>query len=123
MTAQASHIRLELAREPGHPHGDAGTGYDIVAFLDGDGRLDLKACRDQADQCRVRRFENDDTLATGQLRHTVGDRWMLDFDVVDAEDAIGFRLGDERFVPGEYVSIITGKGITHPYVVERVTAL
>lgn len=123
MTAQASHIRLELAREPGRPHGDAGTGYDIVAFLDGDGRLDLKACRDHADQCHIRRFKDDATLATGRLRHTVGDRWMLDFDVVDAEDATGFRLGRERFVPGEYVSIIVGDGVAHTYGVERVSAL
>lgn len=123
MTAQASHIRLELAREPGHPQGDARTGYDIVAFLDPDGRLDLKACRDHVDQCRVRRFKDDVTLDTGRLRHTVGDRWMLDFDVLDAEDATGFRLGDERFVPGEYVSIIAGDGAVHTYGVERVTAL
>ncbi|WP_332660895.1 hypothetical protein [Brevundimonas sp.] len=123
MTAQASHIRLALAREPGHPYGDAGTGYDIVAFLDADGRLDVKACRAHADQCRVRRFRDDDTLATGVLRHTVGGRWMLDFDVLDAEDATGFRLGDERFVPGEYVSITAGDGIAHTYVVERVTAI
>lgn len=123
MTSQASHIRLGLAREPGHPHGDAGTGYDIVAFLDVDGRLDLKACRAHADQCRVRRFQEGTTVATGRLRHTAGDRWMLDFDVVDAEDATGFRLGDERFVPGEYVSIIAGDGAAHTYGVERVTAL
>lgn len=123
MTAQANHIRLTLAREPGHPYGDVGTGYDIVAFLDADGRLDLTACRDHADQCRVRRFEDDDTLATGRLRHTVGDRWLLDFDAADAEDATGFRLGDERFVPGEYVSIIARDGIAHTYVVERVTAI
>lgn len=123
MTAKASHIRLTLAREPGHPYGDVGTGYDIVAFLDADGRLDLKACRDNEDQCRVRRFADDDTLATGRLRHTVGDRWMLDFDLVEAEDATGFRLGDERFVPGEYVSITAGDGVAHTYGVERVTAI
>ena len=122
MTAQASHIRLELAREPDAPYGDAATGYDIVAFLDADARLDLKACRAHADQCRVRRFKDDTTLATGRLRHTVGDRWLLDFDV-DAEDATGFRLGDEPFVPGEYVSIIGGDGAVHTYGVQRVSAL
>ena len=123
MSAHASHIRLELAREPGHPHGDARTGYDIVAFLGADGRLDLKACRDQADQCRVRRFKDDATLAIGRLRHTTGDRWILDFDVIDGEDATGFHFGDERFVPGEYVSIIGRDGAVHTYGVERVMAL
>ncbi|MGZ9100346.1 MAG: hypothetical protein ACXW3O_11635 [Brevundimonas sp.] len=120
MTAQARHIRLELAREPDHPDGDARTGYDIVAFLNDDGRLDLDACRDQAPRCRVRRFEDDATVATGLLRHTTGDRWLLDFPG-DREDATGFRLGDERFVPGEYVSIIAGDGAAHTYCVERVT--
>lgn len=120
MTAQARHIRLELAREPDHPHGDGRTGYDIVAFLDDEGRLDLDSCRAGADRCRVRRFVDDATVATGRLHHTTGDRWILDFPGED-EDATGFRLGDERFVPGEYVSIIASHGATHTYCVERVT--
>ncbi|HYD27685.1 hypothetical protein [Brevundimonas sp.] len=123
MTAHIRHIRLELAREPAHPNGDASTGYDIVAFLDDEGRLDTAACRDQSDRCRVRRFEHDATAATGQLRHTTGDRWLLDFPGGDREDATGFRLGEERFVPGEYVSIIAGDGATHTYLVERVAEL
>ncbi|WP_298745283.1 hypothetical protein [uncultured Brevundimonas sp.] len=121
MPPSARHIRLELAREPGHPHGDARAGYDIVAFLDDDGRLDLEACRDQAARCRVRRFDRDVTVATGRLRHTTGDRWLLDFPGGEREDATGFRLGEERFVPGEYVSIIDGDGTVHTYAVERVT--
>ena len=51
------HIRLELARDADHPHGDSANGYDLVAPLDGDGRLDLAACRAEPDRCRVRRFE------------------------------------------------------------------
>jgi len=120
MTRQASHIRLELAREPGHPLGDAGTGYDIVAFLDPAGRLDLEACRADPARCHVRRFSDNATVATGRLRHTTGDRWLLDFEDDDAEDATGFRLGDERFVPGEYVSVLAADGATHTYCVERV---
>ena len=122
MTAEPRHIRLELAREPGHPHGDPGTGYDIVAFLGEDGRLDLAACRDGAERCRVRRFVGDETAATGRLRHTTGDRWLFDFPGEQA-DATGFRLGDERFVPGEYVSVITADGETHTYLVERVVEI
>lgn len=119
MTPQARHIHLELAREPGRPEGDAGDGYDIVAFLDEEGRLDLAACRADPAHCRVRRFAGDVTVATGQLRHTTGDRWMLDFPN-DREDATGFRLGDERFIPGEYVSIIAADGHVHTYTVQRV---
>ena len=120
MTRQASHIRLELAREPGRPLGDGGTGYDIVAFLDAAGRLDLEACRAEAARCHVRRFSDNATVATGRLRHTTGDRWLLDFAGDDAEDATGFRLGDESFVPGEYVSVLAADGVTHTYCVERV---
>ena len=123
MTSHARHIRLELAREPAHPHGDAGTGYDLVAFLDDESRLDLEACRADPSRCRVRRFADDATVAIGQLRHSTGDRWLLDFPDEDGEDATGFRLGDERFVPGEYVSIISADGTAHIYSVERVAEL
>jgi hypothetical protein len=120
MSAQARHIRLELAREAGHPQGDPRTGYDIVAFLDADGRLDLEACRADPARCRVRRFVDEATVATGRLRHTTGDRWILDFEGDDREDATGFRLGDERFVAGEYVSVTAADGVAHTYSVERV---
>ncbi|MBX9616237.1 MAG: hypothetical protein K2X25_11630 [Caulobacteraceae bacterium] len=119
MTTQARHIRLELAREPGHPQGDADTGYDIVAFLDDTGRLNLETCRAEVARCRVRRFVDGQTAAVGQLRHTTGDRWLLDFPD-DAQDATGFHLGDETFVTGEYVSMIDHDGTAHTYVVKRV---
>lgn len=121
MIAQPSHIRLELARETGHPDGDPHTGYDIVAFLNAEGALDLASCRDQVDRCRVRRFSKDVTVSTGHLRHTTGDCWILDFPGGDRDDAIGFRLSDERFVPGEYVSLIAGDGVAHTYAVRSVT--
>lgn len=117
------HIRLELAREPGHPHGDSGDGWDVVAALDEEGRLDLAACRAEPKRCFVRRFLRDATMATGHLRHTVGDRWLLDLEGRDDLDAAGFRLGDERFVLGEYVSIVSGDGTAHTYGVERLELL
>ena len=114
------HIRLELAREPGHPHGDASDGWDLVAPLDDEGRLDLDACVAAPERCFVRRFIRDATIATGRLRHTVGNQWLLDLDGRDDLDATGFRLGEERFIVGEYVSIISAGGQTHTYGVERV---
>jgi len=117
------HIRLELAREPGHPHGDPGEGWDIVAALDDDGRLDLEACRADPKRCFVRRFMRDATVATGHLRHSFGDRWILDLEGHDDLEALGFRLGEERFVVGEYVSIASADGGAHTYGVERVEPL
>lgn len=113
------HIRLELAREPGHPHGDSRDGWDIVAALDDEGQLDPEACRAEASRCFVRRFLRDTTVATGHLTHASGDRWMLDLEGRDDLDAEGFRLGEERFAIGEYISIVSSNGETHTYGVER----
>lgn len=117
------HIRLELAREPGRPEGDGGDGWDLVAPLDPSGKLDLAACRAEPDRCHIRRFHDNATVATGRLRHGPGDRWILDLDGGDAMDATGFRLGQEHFIPGEYVSLISGKGETHTYGVVRLAPM
>lgn len=117
------HIRLELAREPGHPHGNPGDGWDIVAALDDAGRLDLEACRAAPRRCFVRRFLREATVATGHLRHGVGDLWILDLENSEVLDASGFRLGEERFALGEYVSIISADGSAHTYGVERMECL
>lgn len=114
------HIRLELAREPGHPEGASGEGYDIVAPLDGEGRLDGAAQRAEPGHGHVRRFSGNETVSTGRLRHGPGGRWMLDMDQGDGEDATGFRFDDERFVVGEYVSLSSPSGGQHTYVVARV---
>lgn len=113
------HIRLELAREAGHPQGDAGSGYDLVAPLDAEGRLDLDVAKAEPDRCHVRRFVDDATVATGLLRHTTGDRWLLDLDPGDADDVTGYRLGEEKFVLGEYVSLLTASGAQHTYMVKQ----
>lgn len=119
MTSTLTHIRLELAREPGAPAGNPQDGWDIVAVLDSDGRLDPSGCRDQAGRLHVRRFESNQTVATGTLRQGPGGRWLLDLAPEDAPDATGFRFGEERFVPGEYVSLIDADGETHTFVVAR----
>lgn len=115
------HIRLELAREPGHPAGAPTEGYDIVAPLDGDGRLDGEALRGEPERGYVRRFSRDETVSKGLLRQGPGGRWILDMeDDDDAEDAVGFRFGEERFLVGEYVSLSLPSGEQHTYVVARV---
>ena len=74
------HIRLELAREPDHPRGSASTGYDLVAPLDAEGRLDPAALKAAPERSHVRRFVDDATVATGRLRHADDGRWILDLD-------------------------------------------
>lgn len=114
------HIRLELAREPGRPAGDPTEGYDIVAPLDADGRLDPAGCREAPERCYARRFVDGATEAKGRLRYGPGDRWTIDLEPGDADDAVGFRFGDERFVAGEYVSLTLTDGEQHTYVVAAV---
>lgn len=97
-------IRLELARTKDHPTGDPQTGYEIVAPLDGDGKLDAAAWKDFKDHCRVRRFRRGDEDLGHLVRH--GANWAFHYDLDgDEEDESGYRLGSERFVIGEYMSI------------------
>ena len=112
------HIRLELAREALHPEGDPDAGYDILAPLTAERRLDAAVWREAPGKCRVRRFSHGATLAFGLLRHAAPDRWFLDFEPGEADDAHGFRLADERLETGEYVSLSTDDQI-HTYVVAR----
>jgi hypothetical protein len=117
---QFHHIRLELAREPGHPVGAPDEGYDIVVPLDAEGRLDGDALKTEPSRGHVRRFSGNETVGAGQLRHGPGGRWVLDMDQGEADDAVGFRFADERFVAGEYVSLSLPSGEQHTYVVARV---
>jgi hypothetical protein len=123
MTSTLTHIRLELAREPGAPAGNPQDGWDIVAVLDAEGRLDAAGCRDQAERLHVRRFEDNQTIATGTLRQGPGGKWLLDLEPEDAPDATGFRFGEERFVAGEYVSLTDADGDSHTYVVAKAAPL
>lgn len=102
-------IRLELAREAGHPSGSRRYGYVFVAPLDEAGRIDSKLWRTYRDECRVVRFRpNDEDV--GHLIHKPGGTWVFRYDIDgDEEDEAGYRFGDERFVVGEYVSINEGK--------------
>jgi hypothetical protein len=103
-------IRLELAREPQHPVGSHRHGYVFVAPLDAAGRLDPGLWKEHRDECRVVRFRpNDEDV--GHLIHRPGG-WAFHYDVDgDEADEAGFRFADERFAPGEYVSIKEGREI------------
>ena len=108
------HVRLEMARAPDAPTGDPGEGYDIVAPLDADGRLDADAWRAEPGRAYARRFSDGVTEARGRLRLGTGGRWFVDLPG-EAEDAVGFRFGDERFVVGEYVSLTLPSGEQNTY--------
>jgi hypothetical protein len=103
-------VTLTLARCREHPDGHAGCGYDIVAPLGPDGRLDVDLWRRARDHCRVRRFWAGEPDRHGRLVHRAGGpggaTWLIDYDDRTREDdEPGFRLGGHRLVVGEYVSI------------------
>lgn len=124
------HIRLELARERGHPGeqahpaGDRHHGYDILAPLTVDGHIDGDVATEHKDACRVRRFRSDENDKIGLLLRGPGGRWSFDYDdAVSSDDEAGFRFGDEKFVLGEYVSIREDDGEMHTFRVTQVETL
>ena len=99
-------IRLELAREKEHPAGSAAHGYTIFAPLSKDGRIDADLWHAFRDFCRVVRFRPDEEEAIGHLIRRPGGSWAFHYDIRGNEDdEPGYHLEDERFEPGEYVSI------------------
>lgn len=108
------HVRLEMARAPDTPVGDPGEGYDIVAPLNADGRLDPAAWRAEPERAYARRFSDGVTEAKGRLLLGPGGQWIVDLPG-EAEDAVGYRFSDERFVVGEYVSLTLPSGEQNTY--------
>lgn len=103
-------ITLHLARNKEHPVGWHGEGYDIVAPLDADQRIDVEEWRKHREFCRVRRFRAGEGDQIGYLRHRAGGAggatWIVDYDPARSDDdEPAYRLGDHRMQIGEYLSI------------------
>jgi hypothetical protein len=103
-----SRIHLELARDADFPQGSRDHGYEFTAPLDADGKIDASVWKDNRDKCRVRRFWKGEPDEIGHLVRKPGGAWAFHYDVLgDADDdEAGYRFGDEKFVAGEYVSIM-----------------
>lgn len=124
LPANFRRIRLELAREPGRPEGDARIGYTVLAPLDKDGRIDVETARDHREDCRVIRFHTGRDPDEGYLRRRPGGSWAFHYDFEDGaeDDDPAYRLGEHRFALGEYVTIQEDEG-AHTYRVARVDTL
>jgi hypothetical protein len=123
LPAQFRQIRIELAREPGHPAGDAGVAYVLVAPLDANDRIDATLWRDHRDACRIVRLRPGEADCRGHLVHRRGGGWAFHYETDEnLPDEVGFHFADERFVPGEYVSINQADNI-HTYRVASVAHL
>jgi hypothetical protein len=118
-----SRIVMRLARNPGTEFagGDDHRGYALSAPLTADGRLDAAAYAKAREACVVRRFAPDEDPADGRLGRR-GARWFFDYDEGDAaDDEPVYRLGDHRFVVGEYVTVTDEDGRPLTYKVVEVT--
>jgi hypothetical protein len=113
------HVKLLLARTKDHPQGEPNDGYDLLVPLHDDGRLDAETWKKRKDVCRVRHYTDDGNARIGRLRRKPGGQWYFDYEAGEADDEIGFRFGEERFVPGEYVSISHDR-TTRTYQIARV---
>jgi hypothetical protein len=105
------YIRLERARDHAHPAGDDKTAYVMIAPLDSDSRIDAEIYRGHKEACRVvrKRPTSDDSL--GHLIHGARGRWRFHYDIAGSTpDETGSHFDDERFEPGEYVSIHEADG-------------
>lgn len=99
-------IRMELAREKGHPEGARNFGYSFVAPLDITGHIDPGEWAKHRDSCRVVRFRPDEADELGHLVRRPGGSWAFRYDISGTdEDEAGYRFGDERFEVGEYISV------------------
>jgi hypothetical protein len=118
-------IVMRLARNPGteFAEGDDHRGYALTAPLDGDGKLDLAAWREAPEAASVRRFARDEDPVIGRLARR-GEDWVFDYAETDdlAAEAV-YRLGDHRFVIGEYVSVADEDGRPLTYKVTEVDRL
>jgi hypothetical protein len=118
---QFRQIRIELARELGHPEGDASFAYVIVAPLDANDKIDPALWRTNREACRITRLRPGEEGDHGHLVHRQGGGWVLHYES-NKPDSLGFHFADERFVSGEYVSINEG-GKMHTYRVVSVSHL
>lgn len=109
LTSNFRHVKLLLARERGHPTGQREEGYDLLVPLDENGQLDADTWKAHRAACRVRHFAEDGEVRVGHLRRRPGGTWYFDYEEGERDDEIGFRFGEERFVTGEYVSVMQGK--------------
>ena len=115
-------IRLELAREPGHPEGDSRIGYIMLAPLDADGKIDHAGWTKHREACRIVRLrpEGDER---GHLVHRPGGSWFFRYGVNgNGPDDVGYHFSDEKFVVGEYASI-TDRDVVHAFRVVSVAPL
>lgn len=112
----ASRIILNLARSPGtgFADGDDRRGYIIVAPLGPDGRLDAAAYAANPGACTVRHVAEGERPRLGRLSRR-GSHWFIDYDLRTTDEESAFRLGEDPFRIGDYVTFSDAKDVPWTY--------
>ena len=110
-------VTLHAARSKEFPDGSIRHGFDFVAPLTEDGRIDLEAWKVHRGECFAHRFWAGEPSMRGLLVHRAGGRggstWAFEWKSLRAaanDEDEGFRFGDHAFRVGEYVSIREAEG-------------
>lgn len=110
-------IRIELGRCPEFPEGSRDHGYEFVAPLGRESRIDAEEWRGHKKACRVHRFWAGENDEIGHLVRRRNGGWAFHYDLEGDPDADedGFRFGDHPFSPGDYVSITEHDGVLRTF--------
>jgi hypothetical protein len=111
-------VTLQAARSKEFPEGSIRHGYDFIAPLTEEGRIDLDAWRDHRGECFAHRFWADEPTMQGLLVHRAGglggSTWTFEWKGAKGSEAIdedeGYRFADHLFTVGEYVSVREPEG-------------
>jgi hypothetical protein len=96
-------VHLDRVRETDHPHAAVGDRYTLLLPLGSDGRILEAEAHSHPDYCRVSRTDPDGGVLRGLLRPGPDLSWRLDF---GEDEETGFRFAEERFSPGQYVTVL-----------------
>ncbi len=118
-------VTLEAARSREFPEGSIRHGYDFVAPLTEDGRIDLEAWKQHRGECFAHRFWAGEPSMRGLIVHRAGGRggstWAFEWNSGAGEvEEAGYRFGDHVFKVGEYVSVGEADGQLLTFRVARV---
>ncbi|HUO92071.1 MAG TPA: hypothetical protein VMU22_04075 [Rhizomicrobium sp.] len=103
-------IRLELARMSGFPAGSPWHGYEFVAPLTADGRVDHTAWNELKEMCHVTRFWGDEPDEHGRFVHAASG-WCFKYSQgSEIKRESLFKLDRHRFTPGGYVTVTEPDG-------------
>jgi hypothetical protein len=109
--ARLRKVTLNAARSKELPEGSTRRGYDFVAPLTEDGRIDLEAWKRHRGECFVHRFFDSEPAMSGLLIHRAGGRggstWAFEWKGATRADEqeAAFRFADHAFKVGEYLSV------------------